>query len=242
MRTFLFLVGFSFFFLTFEIDKCDWSPRRQNSWKSLYFRKSFKECIFFFFFGNTVEFLSLDHMRLWASRLSFWRVDRTEASPGGESSEFMAGSTCQCASVYGVTAKLKPYPLLCTEWQPPDWTSLCPAFCISLRQCRRSGLLRIKLFLFISIWFCSVRESELSSLLLLLKGLNWAEVKTGFVSHSWCIKVLIVMPSEKAMAPHSSTLAWKIPWTEEPGRLQSMGLRRVGHNWATSLSLFTFMH
>ena len=35
---------------------------------------------------------------------------------------------------------------------------------------------------------------------------------------------------EKAMAPHSSTLAWKIPWTEEPGRLQSMGLLRVGHD------------
>ena len=40
---------------------------------------------------------------------------------------------------------------------------------------------------------------------------------------------------EKAMAPHSSTLAWKIPWTEEPGGLQSMGLLRVGHDWATSL-------
>ena len=47
---------------------------------------------------------------------------------------------------------------------------------------------------------------------------------------------------EKAMAPHSSTLAWKIPWMEEPGRLQSMGSLRVGHHWATSLSLFTFMH
>ena len=44
------------------------------------------------------------------------------------------------------------------------------------------------------------------------------------------------------MAPHSSTLAWQIPWMEEPGRLQSMGSRRVGHDWATSLSLFTFMH
>ena len=42
---------------------------------------------------------------------------------------------------------------------------------------------------------------------------------------------------EKTMAPHSSTLAWKIPWTEEPGRLQSMGSLRVGHDWATSLSL-----
>ena len=44
------------------------------------------------------------------------------------------------------------------------------------------------------------------------------------------------------MAPHSSTLAWQIPWTEEPGRLQSMGSRRVGHDQKTSLSLFTFMH
>ena len=48
--------------------------------------------------------------------------------------------------------------------------------------------------------------------------------------------------SEKAMAPHSSTLAWKIPWMEKPGRLQSMGSLRVGRDWATSLSLFTFMH
>ena len=44
------------------------------------------------------------------------------------------------------------------------------------------------------------------------------------------------------MAPHSSTLAWKIPWTEEPGRLQPMGSLGVGHDWANSLSLFTFMH
>ena len=44
------------------------------------------------------------------------------------------------------------------------------------------------------------------------------------------------------MAPHSSTLAWKIPWMEEPPRLQSMGWLRVGHDWATSLSLFTFRH
>ena len=48
--------------------------------------------------------------------------------------------------------------------------------------------------------------------------------------------------SEKAMASHSSTLAWKIPWMEEPSGLQSMGLRGVGHDWANSFSLFTFMH
>ena len=47
---------------------------------------------------------------------------------------------------------------------------------------------------------------------------------------------------EKAMPPHSSTLAWKIPWTEESGGLQSMGSLGVGHDRATSLSLFPFMH
>ena len=52
----------------------------------------------------------------------------------------------------------------------------------------------------------------------------------------------LCLQSEKAMAPHSSTLAWKIPWMEEPGGLQSMGSWRVGHDWATSFSLFTFMH
>ena len=47
-----------------------------------------------------------------------------------------------------------------------------------------------------------------------------------------------ILIMEKTMATHSSTLTWKIPWTGEPGRLQSMGSRRVGHNWAASLSLF----
>ena len=54
--------------------------------------------------------------------------------------------------------------------------------------------------------------------------------------------LLLLSHLEKAMAPHSSTLAWKIPWTEKPGGLQSMGSLRVGHDWATSLSLFTFTH
>ena len=44
------------------------------------------------------------------------------------------------------------------------------------------------------------------------------------------------------MVTHSGTLAWKMPWTEEPSRLQSMGSLRVGHDGAISLSLFTFMH
>ena len=61
---------------------------------------------------------------------------------------------------------------------------------------------------------------------------NYLSLSKGFPSGS----------VEKAMAPHSSTLAWKIPWTEEPGRWQSMGLLIVGHNGPTSLSLFTFLH
>ena len=47
---------------------------------------------------------------------------------------------------------------------------------------------------------------------------------------------------EEGIATYSSILAWRIPWAEEPGRLQPMGSLRVGHDWATSLSLFTFIH
>ena len=61
-------------------------------------------------------------------------------------------------------------------------------------------------------------------------GGNW-------VMEIWDVSIIL----EKAMATHSSTLAWKIPWTEEPRRLQSMGSLRVGHDWGTSLSIFTFM-
>ena len=60
-----------------------------------------------------------------------------------------------------------------------------------------------------------------------------------YSEHLVCLDFSVLSLSrlmEKAMAPHSSTLAWKIPWTEEPGGLQSMGFQRVGHDWATSLS------
>ena len=75
---------------------------------------------------------------------------------------------------------------------------------------------------------------------------NWAFYIPGKPKASFCFLPLFFPPlssrTEKAMAPHSSTLAWRIPWMEEPGRLQSVGSLRVGHDWATSLSLFTFMH
>ena len=76
--------------------------------------------------------------------------------------------------------------------------------------------------------------------------------KVSFAKYLLAVSFLWVPPSwhqtafggcqEKAMAPHSSTLVWKIPWVEEPGRLQSMGSLWVRHDWTTWLSLFTFMH
>ena len=63
----------------------------------------------------------------------------------------------------------------------------------------------------------------------------------SYLKYIWIREDLCVL-MEKAMATHSSTLAWKTPWMEQPGRLQSMGSLRVRHDWATSLSLFTFMH
>ena len=81
-----------------------------------------------------------------------------------------------------------------------------------------------------------------------LSWLNWFSM-VSMTAHCLCkyyIFEYILATSryhlEKAMATHSSTLAWKIPWMEEPGRLQSTGSLRVGHDWATSLSLFPFMH
>ena len=65
-------------------------------------------------------------------------------------------------------------------------------------------------------------------------------VCTSLLLDSLLCPLLFFSPSlcqytEKAMAPHSSTLAWKLPWTDEPGGLQSMGSLRVGHDWAASL-------
>ena len=83
-------------------------------------------------------------------------------------------------------------------------------------------------------WLNSPRKDEKTRLFILrLKIIHYFTLL--------CFSLKYTYKAEKAMAPHSSTLAWKIPWTEEPGRLQSMGSRRVGHDWATSLSLFTFM-
>ena len=62
----------------------------------------------------------------------------------------------------------------------------------------------------------------------------------ALISHA--NKVMLKMLQAFQMATHSNTLAWKIPWMEEPGGVQSMGSLRVRYDWATSLSFFTFMH
>ena len=55
-------------------------------------------------------------------------------------------------------------------------------------------------------------------------------VNSHYTFFSFTFGIIYTVRSEKALAPHSSTLAWEIPWTEEPGRLQSMGSLRVGHD------------
>ena len=75
----------------------------------------------------------------------------------------------------------------------------------------------------------------------LLIGLNWASLVAQMVKHLPIMRETQIQslgredPLEKEMATHASTLTWKIPWTEEPGRLQSIGSQRVGHYWLTSL-------
>ena len=82
----------------------------------------------------------------------------------------------------------------------------------------------------------------LSDIFIRVRERTWFIPFSIFKFGNYWLEVIYKRKVEKAMTPHSSTLAWKIPWMEEPSRLQSMGSRRVGHDWVTSLSLFTFMH
>ena len=90
-------------------------------------------------------------------------------------------------------------------------------------------------FFFLPLSSCNIRQEIQDYSHLILQHKKY-ERKTNIIAE------ILSDILEKAMAPHSSTLAWRIPWTEEPGRLQSMGSLRVRHDWATSLSLVTFMH
>ena len=81
--------------------------------------------------------------------------------------------------------------------------------------------------------------------------INYQKVNSGHVCNvrisweMWKVSVFSPHPGkspEKAIATHSSTLAWKIPWAEEPGRLQSMGSHRVGHDWSDLAAAAAAMH
>ena len=114
-----------------------------------------------------------------------------------------------------------------TEWSKPEGKHsrfLCNTVLYSIKlTCITSDIHKWALF---SLWLCLFILSGVISVKRLstmqetrVRALGWED------------------PLEKETAIHSSTSAWKIPWTEEPGRLQSVGSQRVGHNWATSLSL-----
>ena len=88
-------------------------------------------------------------------------------------------------------------------------------------------------------------SSQISLSHLMLVSFSWASLVAQTVKNlpvtwkTWVWSLGWEDPLEKDMAPHSSTLAWRIPWMEEPGRLQSMRSRRVGHDWVTSLSAYS---
>ena len=92
-----------------------------------------------------------------------------------------------------------------------------------------------------SLWLCGSPQSVVSLAKLIFQH-NKTSLLAQMVKHLSAMRETWVQPLgqedplEKEMAIHSSTIAWKIPWTEEPGRLQSMGWQRVGHDWATSLT------
>ena len=90
--------------------------------------------------------------------------------------------------------------------------------------------------------YCMSFPVQFTSLSLILSRFIHVVTNASFHASLGLNCILLYVCTEKAMAPHSSTLAWKIPWTEEPGRLQSMWSLRVRHDWAASRSLFTFMH
>ena len=101
-----------------------------------------------------------------------------------------------------------------------------------------SGSTWVYVFMNLCDWTC--RNIHVIEWIIVQVCTEW--IYYSVTSYVYLFEYIYEHVSEKAMAPHSSTLAWKIPWMEKSGGLQSMGSLRVRHDWATSLSLFTFMH
>ena len=111
--------------------------------------------------------------------------------------------------------------------RPSPSPRVCPGSCPLLRGCHPA------------IWFLYVVKHTIG-IFYFIFSISYVFLRQK-PSLLWLLYLNILFKI-KAMSPHSSTPAWKIPRIEEPGRQQSMGSLRVGHNWATSLPLFTFMH
>ena len=75
--------------------------------------------------------------------------------------------------------------------------------------------------------YCHFTDEETEEI-----GAKWPPKDTGRTPLSWVWAQTGWLQLEKGMATHSNILAWRIPWTEEPGGLQSMGFQRLGHDWA----------
>ena len=95
------------------------------------------------------------------------------------------------------------------------------------------------------LWMCLVVKVKSNAI---KNNIAWASLVAQMVKHlpaMWETRVWFLGqedPLKKEMATHSNTPAWKSPWMEEPGRLQSMRSQRVGHDWATSLSPFIYTY
>ena len=134
------------------------------------------------------------------------------------------------------------YHIWCNEEVPSILPSKFIDFLRERSQSESSSIAQLKIIIrFFSPWLYDPLNVS-------IRGFDFwfCREREGKVRHLFLFRFLYTTPltfyPEKAMAPHSSTLARHIPWMEEPARLQSMGSWRVGHDWATSLSLFTFMH
>ena len=125
-----------------------------------------------------------------------------------------------------ICSRVISLPVCCLFW---SWKLCCKYFSLC------------HLFLDLVIYVCSQLILLFAFKLLTLQEFILASLLAQMVKHlpamqeTWIQSLDREDPLEKDMATYSSTLAWRIPWLEEPGRLQSMGLQRVGHDWATSL-------
>ena len=85
-------------------------------------------------------------------------------------------------------------------------------------------------------WYCNEHSHMSVIWILVLNSFKYIPEWNGWISWKFCLTFWGTFDLCFTIAAHSSTFAWKIPWMEEPGMLQSMGLLRVGHDWVTSLS------